>query len=45
VAGSGGIYEIQVRDQVVYTKAKGAEFPSEGEIIALLRQCLPKGQG
>jgi len=38
VAGSGGVYEITVDGEKVFSKKALGRFPEEGEIIALLRE-------
>ena len=37
VAGSGGVYEITVDGDIVFSKKTLGRFPEEGEIIALMR--------
>jgi len=37
VAGSGGVYEITVDGETVFSKKTSGRFPEDGEIIALMR--------
>ncbi|HHL33382.1 MAG TPA: SelT/SelW/SelH family protein [Desulfobulbaceae bacterium] len=38
VQGSGGVYEVIVDGEIVFSKKKEGRFPEPGEIIALVRQ-------
>ena len=38
VRGSGGVYEITVDGETVFSKKKKGRFPESGEIVALMRQ-------
>lgn len=42
VKGSGGIYDIDVDGQRVFSKhGEGNRFPEEGEVVARIRQLKP----
>ncbi len=36
VAGSGGVYEIEVDGREIFSKRKAGRFPEEGEIEKLI---------
>jgi len=36
VAGSGGVYEISVDGQTIFSKKQLGRFPEDGEIVSLL---------
>jgi len=38
VRGSGGVYEIVVDGETVFSKKKEGRFPDSGEIVALMRR-------
>jgi len=37
VEGSGGIFDVEVDGNVLFSKAVAGRFPEEGEVVALIR--------
>jgi selenoprotein W-related protein len=37
VAGGGGIFDVEVDGEVLFSKAVAGRFPENGEVIALIR--------
>jgi selenoprotein W-related protein len=37
IEGSGGIFEVEVDGEVLFSKAVAGRFPEEGEVTALIR--------
>ena len=37
IAGGGGIFDVEVDGEIVFSKQSVGRFPDEGEIIRLLR--------
>lgn len=38
VPGSGGIFDVVVDDEIIYSKKQTARFPEKGEVLKLLKK-------
>jgi len=44
IPSSGGVYEIKVNDQLIYSKKSNGRHAEPGEVIGLFEKFLKEGQ-
>ena len=45
IEGENGIFDVAVNDEVVYSRDETGKFPSDSEIVALVRKSEKDGFG